>query len=49
MIDLLAEYAKIIGLLGFFAGFILIAVTVMRPGRRHEIEQHAHIPLKEKE
>lgn len=49
MIDFIIANAKIIGLLGFFAGFVGIALGVLRPSRKRDFEEHARIPLKEPE
>lgn len=49
MIDFIAEHAKIIALIGFFTAFVWIFISVMRPARKKELEEHAYIPLKEVE
>lgn len=49
MIDFILTHASSIALVGFLAGFLFIVVTVMRPSRKAEMEQHALIPLKEPE
>lgn len=49
MIEHLAAYAPQIALLGFFSGFLLILGMVMRPSNKAQMDEHARIPLKEKE
>jgi cbb3-type cytochrome oxidase subunit 3 len=49
MMSFLLDNAKIIALLGFFAGFIWIAATLLRPSAKKDFEEHARIPFKEPE
>jgi cbb3-type cytochrome oxidase subunit 3 len=47
MIDLLAHYAPMIGLLFFFFVFIGIAIWAWRPSAKKEFQRLGMIPLKE--
>ena len=49
MISFFVAHASSIALVGFFAGFLWIFATVMRPSRKAALEEHARIPLKESE
>lgn len=49
MSGFLLENCGTIALLAFFIGFVLIAVNVMRPSRKAELEAHALMPLKEQD
>lgn len=42
-----ASIAPMIGLLFFFAVFIVIAVWVLLPSKKHQFQSQAAIPLKE--
>tara|TARA_R110002072_G_scaffold98771_7_gene217269 strand:+ start:943 stop:1098 length:156 start_codon:yes stop_codon:yes gene_type:complete len=49
MIDFLADYAGIIGLLIFCIFFAVMLFWVFRPGSKAAYSNHANIPLKEGE
>lgn len=49
MIDWLVQHGPSLGLLGFFVGFVCIAVWTYRPALKKQIEDHAHIPFREQE
>lgn len=49
MIDWLIQHAPSIGLLGFFLGFVGVAVWAYLPANKRRIEDHAHIPFREQE
>ncbi|MGE4313750.1 MAG: CcoQ/FixQ family Cbb3-type cytochrome c oxidase assembly chaperone [Pseudobdellovibrionaceae bacterium] len=45
MIDFLSHHAGLIGLLFFFTFFILVLVSVFRPGMKEQAKKHANIPF----
>lgn len=45
--DLIFEHAQIAGLIFFFSVFVLIAISVMRPSVKKQLESLAKIPLRE--
>ena len=47
MIDFLAHYAGLIGLLFFFTFFTLTAFWVFRPGSKQDYDAKSFIPLNE--
>ncbi|MCH2038406.1 MAG: cbb3-type cytochrome c oxidase subunit 3 [Rickettsiales bacterium] len=47
MIDLIADYSGVVGLLFFFSVFIVIAIWAFRPSQKPTIESYKYIPLAE--
>lgn len=49
LIDFIADNSTLIGLIGFFSAFVLIAIMTYRPANKARIESYGHIPFKERE
>ena len=47
MMHLFASYAPVVGLVFFFTVFVGIAVSVLRPSVKKQIESFGEIPLQE--
>lgn len=49
LVDFIIANSTLIGLVGFFSAFVLIAVMTYRPASKSRIESYGHIPFKEEE
>lgn len=49
LVDFIADNSTLIGLIGFFTAFVLIAIMTYRPANKVRIESYGHIPFKERE
>ncbi|MDP2206320.1 MAG: cbb3-type cytochrome c oxidase subunit 3 [Alphaproteobacteria bacterium] len=49
LVDFVANNSTLIGLIGFFLAFVLIAAITYRPANKARIESYGHIPFKERE
>ena len=47
MMDALLHHGPMIALIGFFAGFLGIAIYAYAPANKKKMQQHADIPFKE--